>query len=191
MPSLSLTILIAGLISSALGQGNNKMGYSATLSSLSGGLQGTVTVVDSTTLMISNYELQDASAPALYWWGTTDGVLKDGFRISNDHITMATTKPTDMTIKLDAGKTTADFSTVGLWCEHFGINFGQVTLKDNGGSNSTTASMASTASTASTTTASASASTSKGAAAGMVAPTSFGGLAGVVASGLLVAMAMC
>jgi hypothetical protein len=144
--------------------------------------------------MISNYELQDASAPALYWWGTTDGVLKDGFRISNDHITMAATKPTDMTIKLDAGKTTADFSTVGLWCEHFGINFGQATLKDNGGSNSTTASTASTASTITTVsaaTASASAYTSKGAAAGMVAPTSFGGLAGVVACGLLLSKAMC
>ncbi|KAF7182159.1 hypothetical protein CNMCM7691_001547 [Aspergillus felis] len=188
MPSLSLTFLVAGLISSALGQGNNKMGYSGTLSSLSGGLQGTVTVVDSTTLMISNYELQDASAPALYWWGTTDGVLKDGFRISNDHITMATTKPADMTIKLDAGKTTADFSTVGLWCEHFGINFGQATLKDNGGSNSTTASTASTVSAA---TASASASTSKSAAAGMVGPSSFGGLAGVVVSSLLLSMAMC
>jgi hypothetical protein len=99
-----------------------------------------VTVIDATTLKISNYELQDASAPALYWWGTTDGVLKDGFRISNTHITKPTSDPMDITVKLDAGKPNADFTAVGLWCEQFGIDFGQVTLKDSGISSSTTTS---------------------------------------------------
>ena len=130
--------------------------------------------------MVSNYELQDASAPALYWWGTKDGVLKDGFRISNHHITTATMKPTDMKINLDAGKTTEDFSTVGLWCENFHVDFGQATLMDNGSGNSTTTSTTSTASTTAV-----SASSSTGAAVGMVAPASYGVLAGVLASGLL------
>lgn len=137
-----------------------------------------MTVINSTALTVSNYELQDSSAPALYWWGTNDGVLKDGFRISNHHITTATKQSTDITIELDAGKTTADFSTVGLWCENFKVDFGQATLMDNGGGNSTTAS------TPSQTSASASASASTGGAVGMVAPASYGVLAGVLASGL-------
>jgi hypothetical protein len=58
-------------------------------------------------------------------WGTTDGVLKDGFRISNTQVTMAAASNT-LEIKLDAGKTTADFDTVGLWCERLSANFGQV-----------------------------------------------------------------
>lgn len=32
------------------------------------------------------------------------------------------------TIELDAGKTTGDFGTVGLWCERFSANFGQAVL---------------------------------------------------------------
>lgn len=182
MPSLSSIILIAGLISSVLGQASTKTGYSGTLSSLSGGLEGTVTVVNPTTLKVSDYELQDASAPALYWWGSTTSTLKDGFRISSMHITTATTTPTDITVNLDIGKTTADFSTVGLWCEQFGIDFGQTTLAS--GSNSTAASTAS--GITSTTATAATSSSSTGAAVGMSASTSFGLFAGALAGALLI-----
>ncbi|KAH8647558.1 hypothetical protein BGZ60DRAFT_521230 [Tricladium varicosporioides] len=123
-----------------------KIGYTGTLSSLDGGLGGTVQVVDATTLQISSYTLKDASAPALYWWGTTDGVLKNGFRISNTQVTSAA-KSNMLTIKLDSGKTTADFSTVGLWCERLNANFGQATLKASDGSSATTSSGPSSAST--------------------------------------------
>ncbi|KAF4624288.1 hypothetical protein G7Y89_g13885 [Cudoniella acicularis] len=112
---------------------SQKIGWSGTLSSLDGGLGGVVTVVNANTLQISSYTLKDASAPALYWWGTTDGVLKDGFRISNTHITTAATSNM-LTINLDAGHTTADFSAVGLWCEQLNANFGQATLAAPSGS---------------------------------------------------------
>jgi hypothetical protein len=104
-----------------------KVGWTGKLSSLDGGLGGTIKVVDSKTLTISDYQLKDASAPALYWWGTTDGVIKDGFRISNEQVTQKATS-NSLTIMLDAGKTPADFSTVGLWCERLNANFGQATL---------------------------------------------------------------
>jgi hypothetical protein len=109
-----------------------KIGYSGTLSSLDGGLGGTVTVVDATTLKISGYKLEDASAPALYWWGATDDNLSGGFRISNAQVTSRAASDS-LTIKLDAGKTTADFVTVGLWCEKFSADFGQARLTANGG----------------------------------------------------------
>lgn len=114
-------------------------GSSGVLSSLDGGLGGTVTVTDPTTLTITSYTLKDASAPALYWWGSTDGVIKNGFRISNEQVTKAATSNT-ITINLDAGKTAADFDTVGLWCERLNANFGQATLKAgsaSGGSETT------------------------------------------------------
>ncbi|KAF4912445.1 hypothetical protein CGCVW01_v011096 [Colletotrichum viniferum] len=110
-----------------------KIGWSGKLSSLDGGLGGTVTVVDASTLMIIDYTLKDASAPALYWWGATDDVIKNGFRISNKQVTKAASTNT-LTIKLDAGKTPADFSTVGLWCERLSADFGQATLKPSSGS---------------------------------------------------------
>ncbi|KAH0556076.1 hypothetical protein GP486_005989 [Trichoglossum hirsutum] len=121
--------------SSSSSDSSTKAGWSGTLSSLSGGLQGVVKVVDPTTLMISNFKLGDASAPALYWWGAKDGNLKGGFRISNTQI-KDTSAGKDITIKLDAGKTVADFATVGLWCERFGVDFGQTTLQADGGSSS-------------------------------------------------------
>src|SRR5262249_957676 len=62
---------------------STKVGWAGTLSSLSGGLQGVVTVIDTNTLVVKGYKLADANAPALYWWGATDTNLKKGFRISN------------------------------------------------------------------------------------------------------------
>lgn len=132
-----------------------KIGWTGTLSSLDGGLMGTVVVVDATTIMINNYQLLDASAPALHWWGSTDGMLKDGFRVSQTQVTQKSTSNT-LTINLDAGKTTADFTTFGLWCESFKANFGQTTLAaaTTGGSagSSTSGSTSSSATSASPTT---------------------------------------
>ncbi|KAK5661079.1 hypothetical protein OQA88_10969 [Cercophora sp. LCS_1] len=110
-----------------------KKGWAGQLSSLDGGLGGTVTVVEADQLLINDYKLEDASAPALYWWGSATSNLGDGFRISTKQVDEAASSNT-YTIDLDAGKTTADFSTVGLWCERFSANFGQATLAPANGS---------------------------------------------------------
>lgn len=105
-----------------------KLGWAGQLSSLDGGLQGTVKVLSPTTLVIAGFKIADAGAPALYWWGSTDGNLKGGFRISNAQVKEVSTGK-DLQVQLDAGKTVADFETVGLWCERFGVDFGQATLR--------------------------------------------------------------
>lgn len=115
---------------------NTKKGWAGKLSSLDGGLGGTVVVTDANTLVVQGYELEDASAPALYWWGSTSPNLADGFRISNKQVEQAATSDT-YTIALDAGKTAADFMTVGLWCEKFSVNFGQATLAPSDGQSQT------------------------------------------------------
>jgi hypothetical protein len=127
-----------------------KIGYSGTLSSLDGGLGGIVSVVDSKTLKISNYKLEDASAPALYWWGSTTNKIQDGFRISNARVSEKAMANT-LTINLDSGKTSADFVVVGLWCERFSLSYGIATLAATNG-NGTTASPASTSTGAASTT---------------------------------------
>jgi len=133
--------------------------------------------------MISSYTLKDASAPALYWWGTTDGTLKDGFRISNEQVTSAATTDS-LTIKLDAGKSSSDFTTVGLWCERLNANFGQATLKAGDGSTPTTNGSSST-----TTGSTAAASTSKKSAANSNART-YGVMTGILAAAVGFAVAM-
>lgn len=119
----------------------SQVGDSGTLSSLDGGLGGVVTVASDSSLQITQYKLADASAPELYWWGSTSSDLSAGFRISNTHITEAATSDT-LTINLDAGHSPADFSTVGLWCEKFKTNFGEADLKastaGSGGNSPTT-----------------------------------------------------
>ncbi|PTB35022.1 uncharacterized protein TrAFT101_006438 [Trichoderma asperellum] len=109
----------------------SQVGDSGTLSSLDGGLGGVVTVVSNSSLKISKYELADASAPELYWWGSASKDLSSGFRISNAHITQAATSDS-LTINLDAGHPPIDFDFVGLWCEKFKTNFGQAELKASG-----------------------------------------------------------
>ena len=121
----------------------SKVGWSGKLSTKDGGLSGIVVVIDSETLQINNYNLEEASAPALYWWGATDGDLGSGFRISNEQVTKTASDQT-LTIALDNGKTTDDFSVVGLWCERFSANFGQATLSANGDSSSSSANATST-----------------------------------------------
>ncbi|KAL7787066.1 hypothetical protein V8C37DRAFT_391309 [Trichoderma ceciliae] len=129
-----------------------KVGDSGTLSSLDGGLGGVVSVASNSSLEVSQYKLADASAPQLYWWGSTSSDLSSGFRISNTHITTAATSDS-LTIDLDAGHSPADFSTVGLWCEKFKTNFGEAELKANGaGTSDSSQSTTGAAAPASTTT---------------------------------------
>ncbi|PNP74529.1 hypothetical protein FNYG_12152 [Fusarium nygamai] len=114
-----------------------KMGDSGALSSLDAGLGGTVEVVSNTELKITDYELKDASAPALYWWGSKTEDLSSGFRINKERISDTSSKM-DIMVKLDAGYTAKDFSYVGLWCEKFDANFGQAKLSSDGDSMNST-----------------------------------------------------
>ncbi|KAI9820458.1 MAG: hypothetical protein M1832_003791 [Thelocarpon impressellum] len=129
---------------------SDKTGFTGTLSALDGGLKGTVTVQDAKTLLIKNYQLADAGAPTLYWWGSTTENLRSGFRISEKRVSEPSDGK-DLQIPLDSGKTVADFSTVGLWCERFGVNYGQATLKASDGSNVPAASGASSTASAGST----------------------------------------
>ncbi|KAF5986625.1 domon domain-containing protein [Fusarium coicis] len=118
-----------------------KMGDSGALSSLDAGLGGTVEVVSNTELKITDYELKDASAPALYWWGSKTEDLSSGFRINKERISDTSSKM-DIMVKLDAGYTAKDFSYVGLWCEKFDANFGQAKLTSDDDSMNSTDEMA-------------------------------------------------
>ncbi|KAF4450413.1 hypothetical protein F53441_6412 [Fusarium austroafricanum] len=108
-------------------------GDSGDLSSLDGGLGGTASVVSNTELKITDYKLKEASAPALYWWGSKTKDLSSGFRINNERVS-DTSSGKDIAVKLDAGYTAKDFAYVGLWCEKFHANFGQTQLTSGGGS---------------------------------------------------------
>jgi hypothetical protein len=127
-PNLVLATLVATLAPLSHAQ-DDKAGYSGELSSLDGGLGGTVTVVDAETLRINDYQLEDASAPALYWWGSEDDDLSNGFRVSSEQVTDAAETDT-LTIELDNGYTTENFTTFGLWCERFSTSFGETTLRE-------------------------------------------------------------
>ncbi|KAH7317415.1 hypothetical protein BKA65DRAFT_483633 [Rhexocercosporidium sp. MPI-PUGE-AT-0058] len=134
IPLLSLGLFSLSALAAPEASGaSTKVGYSGKLSSLDAGLGGTVTVKSATSLEITDYTLEDASAPALYWWGSNTDALKDGFRISEAQVTKAASSNT-LEISLDAGKTPADFKIVGLWCERFQVNFGQATLAPGDGS---------------------------------------------------------
>jgi hypothetical protein len=95
------------------------------------GLAGVITVKNTNTLLIKDYVLADASAPALHWWGTNTNQLSDGFRIANKQVTDISDGG-DLVVVLDAGKTPSDFTTVGLWCERFHVDFGHAKLVQGG-----------------------------------------------------------
>ncbi|WPH04380.1 Hypothetical protein R9X50_00727100 [Acrodontium crateriforme] len=155
-------ITLLAIAASFVSANNDKIGWTGTIATKDGGLGGTVKVINTTSLMIENYTLKDASAPALHWWGATGGDISTGFRISMNRVDMAATSNT-LEIPLDAGKTTDDFSEVGLWCESLHANFGQATLTMNGTASQTTSSSTSSSSTA-TASAAATSTTSSGAA---------------------------
>lgn len=121
---------LALLASSALAAETGDVG---TIKTLDGGLGGTVHVVNDSALMISDYTLKDASAPALYWWGSKDSKLSGGFRINNERVDKPAST-NSIVIALDAGHKPADFEYVGLWCEKLSANFGQAMLSKDGNS---------------------------------------------------------
>lgn len=110
-----------------------KEGWTGTIKSLDGGLEGTFTVANDSALTLSGYQLKDASAPALYWWGSTSDDLSAGFRINNQRVDSASSADS-IVIPLDAGHGPADFNYAGLWCERFKTNFGQAKLTEPGSS---------------------------------------------------------
>ncbi|KAK4443070.1 hypothetical protein QBC34DRAFT_431062 [Podospora aff. communis PSN243] len=79
-----------------------KKGWTAPLSTLDAGLSGTITVLDPNKLLITDYTLEDASAPALYWWGTATANLRDGFRVSSKRVDEVASAEM-YTIELDVG----------------------------------------------------------------------------------------
>ena len=105
---LTTVLSISGLAAAA------EKGFSGQIETKDGGLGGTVMVVNDTTLSISSYTLEDASAPALYWWGATDSDLPNGFRINNERVDESASSD-EITIPLDNGYTANDFSYVGLY----------------------------------------------------------------------------
>ena len=110
------------------------------------GLGGKVTVVNNTAIMIEDYTLKSASAPALHWWGSTGEDISKGFRVNNMRVSTASPDPTTIMVALDAGKTAEDFTYFGLWCEQLKANFGEAKLESGSGSSaSSTATMASSA----------------------------------------------
>ncbi|OAQ71365.1 electron transfer DM13 domain-containing protein [Pochonia chlamydosporia 170] len=116
------------------------VGASGKLDGKDGGLGGTVKVLNESAIEITGYTLKDASAPALYWWGSTNDKLSSGFRINNERVDKPASTDS-IIIPLDAGKKPADFEVVGLWCEKLSANFGQAKLsKDGSGSGSATTS---------------------------------------------------
>lgn len=123
-----IVALLALLATSAMAA---DVGATGKLMGKDGGLGGTVKVLNDSALEISGYTLKDASAPALYWWGSTNDKLSSGFRINNERVDKAATA-NSIVIPLDAGKKAADFSVVGLWCEKLSANFGQAALSKDG-----------------------------------------------------------
>lgn len=122
---VALSSIFLGLAAAA------EEGYSGTIKSLDGGLEGTFTVTNDSAITVTDYKLEDASAPALYWWGSTDEDLSKGFRISNERVDDASSSDS-IVISLDAGYKPSDFSYAGLWCESFKTNFGQAKLVEGG-----------------------------------------------------------
>lgn len=151
--------LVLGTIANA-----TEVGESGKLSSLMGGLEGEVIVTSESTITIKNYQLQKTGGPSLYWYGSIENDIPHGFRISEEKIDSIQTTPTDLTVKLDAGKSISDFNYVGLWCEPYNINFGQTELLPATASNTTGMSASSTATVTFSATADASSATSPAAA---------------------------
>lgn len=135
---LSPLTVVAFIAASVTAQGDKKE-WTGTLSTIDGGLKGDVSVVNSTMIMITSYSVE-ASAPALYWWGSkVEDLPKEGFRVNNERVSMNADDETIM-IPLDNDKTTADFDYFGLYCEKLAANFGQTKLEmpdgDSGSSSS-------------------------------------------------------
>lgn len=112
------------------------VGATGEIETLDAGLEGRITVKDENTLEITNYKLEDASAPALYWWGATTEDLGAGFRINTEMVTDTADGSGSLTVELNNGYSANDFEVVGLWCETFDLNFGQAQLEGGSGSNS-------------------------------------------------------
>ncbi|KAJ3491951.1 hypothetical protein NLG97_g5498 [Lecanicillium saksenae] len=99
--TLSLLSIAGGLAAAA------DTGASGTITGKDTGLSGTVSITNDRTLTISDFTLEAAVAPALFWRGSKTSDLSAGFRLSNQRVSKPASHET-VTIQLDAGHTAAD-----------------------------------------------------------------------------------
>ncbi|MCB9850343.1 MAG: DM13 domain-containing protein [Phycisphaerales bacterium] len=101
-----------------------RAGWVADLSTIFHAVNGTVTIVDATTLQVDHFTY-DGGGPAVYFYlgaEDTDDAYFGGLEIQ-PHLTRAYNDES-FTLTLPSGSTLDGYTAVSVWCAQFSVNFG-------------------------------------------------------------------
>lgn len=95
------------------------------------GITGDVYAVDSRTIYIKGFSYDGEGPDAYFWAGKSGQPSRNGFQIADEKGSLEVLKEysrTDLVLTLPGGNSLKDLKWVSVWCESFGVNFGEVSL---------------------------------------------------------------
>jgi hypothetical protein len=122
---LALAALSSLALPLAAGAGDDRIGWVATLSTISHDVSGTVTIADEDTLLVEDFTYDGGGIVVYFYLGTenTKQAFADGLQIGMDLVGTAYSGES-LTIDLPAGQTLEGWNAVSVWCVVAGVNFG-------------------------------------------------------------------
>ena len=103
---------------------NDKVGWTATLSTLFHGVKGNATIVDDCTIVITNFFF-DGNGLDVRLYGAIDSNFQAGFAIGPQLYNFPTGYDDEtLSFTLPEGKTMDDLNSISVWCVTVGTSFG-------------------------------------------------------------------
>lgn len=107
------------------GSTDQRIGSSATFSTLAHEVAGTVTIIDDCTLEITGFNY-DGQGPAVYFYAARDAdYLSENAFVLGDQLNGPRYTNETIRLKLPENRTLADMNTISVWCVDFRANFGE------------------------------------------------------------------
>lgn len=109
------------------GKTSSRVGWRAALTTLAHGVKGTVTVIDDCTVELTNFSFDGGGGQSVRVTGGRGGSYNLGIRMGPQ---LRGTPYSNSTLRMNLpeGTSLTDFDSVSIWCETFGVNFGDGTL---------------------------------------------------------------
>lgn len=103
-----------------------RVGYQGSFQTFSHDVSGTATIIDDCSFTINNFNY-DGGGPAVYIYAGQNGVFTgaSAFQMGS-LLTGQVFDDGTLTVELPAGKTLDDFDSISVWCEDFGVSFGDL-----------------------------------------------------------------
>jgi len=130
MANLNQALIDNNLVAENCSAEHPYVGRSVQLSNLSShGVSGTVTVINDCSIEITDFNY-DGGGPTVFFYAAVDRVYTSNIFVIGRQLNGQQWVNDTILLQIPEGKSLDDFNSLSVWCEKFGINFGDAFFGD-------------------------------------------------------------